>query len=86
MDRIDRKAIGEKIRIISKFKGWDQQRLAEETGITLHEVQNLQQGNPVDQELDKIFKIAISLSISFDYLFGYHIGCYYRHGALMSSK
>jgi transcriptional regulator with XRE-family HTH domain len=59
------------LRALRIKKGWTQEKLAQEAGISYHTLIKIERGNIKDPRLDTIKKIAKVLGVSIDKLVGF---------------
>ncbi|MFA7151668.1 MAG: helix-turn-helix transcriptional regulator [Candidatus Paceibacterota bacterium] len=59
------------VKILRIKKGWTQERLAQEAGISYHTLIKIERGDIKDPRLETIKKLSRSLEISIDKLVGY---------------
>lgn len=65
---IDKKLIGNKIRLLRESKGWTQEDLGLKIGMKQSNVATIEKGRKFIS-MDKVYKILEVFNISFDYLF-----------------
>ena len=61
--------LSKRIKAIREAKGWNQKRLAEESGILQKQISTYESGN-TSPSLEKLILIANTLGVSTDYLLG----------------
>jgi len=59
-----------KVKTIREALGWNQQRLAEKSGITQATISRIESGKVIDPRLSQITKIAEAFDVTVDYLLG----------------
>lgn len=62
--------IGKQIKELRKHKGWSQQKLAEESGLSFNTITRIEQGIGNSPTLKTLIKLANVLEVSLDELVG----------------
>lgn len=60
--------ISDKVKKIRKQKGWSQQKLAQEAGLSLAVITKMEQGITADPAISSVVKLANALHVSLDEL------------------
>lgn len=59
------------LKKLRKKKGWTQERLARETGISFHTLIKIENGRTKNPKIKTLIKLAKALGVSLDKLVGY---------------